>query len=953
MNRIVIFRQFVLVLLCCLFMGEGLQGQAGRMMNLRIEEFSGTTGPPAGIVNSVSRTENGLMAICTNQGLYVYDGYSFRHYLEDYPGLRDICYRACEWAFFRDGKVYMVFSTGIKIVDLKTGTVQWKTDLTESTRIVFAGIFNNTLYTVHLAGEIRASSLVDLSAVKRYSISRISDGYRINDRSFLIHTFEGELYRLHVGDSLELISKEVQKPKHLKLHFNVKGDIIGASNEEKLVWGDTIQSLEFPFRSFVSQKYPSWEQLKCDQFFQFQPNFLCVVVNKTAFFIEGSKESSSLYLETESFRALYRLRNRQILASCYSGMMHLDSSGKLLQRLPDISLSHSMFQDRFQSGQVYALTTRDGICAFNEATGKFEKGLYGTKGLHLNGQYAETDSTRIVFGMAFFRFDEKHHTVRKIEITGLKREGIWDLVSLKGNRYLAAVANGIAVVDFGKHSIQMVYKGSCRWLIRPSGENKVLAGIIGKGIYTIDLHTLEVEEFTRHELNKLAFIFPYSGIYRKSSNELFLGTGSGLYRVSLATGFTQKMVTMLGEYNSSSLLLLDENHLLAGGVHGIELIKFGHIPTQEKYPIVPIISEWRRHKVNGELKIAFDIGKRSLIIEPSDLETELVICTPMDFLKQEFVWRYRITGIHKQWIVKHSQPGQRAIISLSNLDAGNYRLELQVRKPETDWGAMQTWDLKVVPKWYNTWWVQLLVIILCIFIIVLLVNGYYRQRSRKGLEKLQYMTLQNELVQSELRTLRNQLNPHMFANSMQTIQYFILSKSKVEAAEYVAKYSHLMRKNLDNGAHDFVSLHEEIEFIQEYCSLESMRRSEKLNFSLVVDPSIDPQTISIPSMIIQPFVENAFKHGKAPENSDELHVGIHFYCRDNRELVCTIENSIEFAQATHVNRLVSGIEISKSRLQLYNNFMHQNGRTSFSITGNTFTCEIVIPFKHTVSELTT
>ena len=120
----------------------------------------------------------------------------------------------------------------------------------------------------------------------------------------------------------------------------------------------------------------------------------------------------------------------------------------------------------------------------------------------------------------------------------------------------------------------------------------------------------------------------------------------------------------------------------------------------------------------------------------------------------------------------------------------------------------------------------------------------------------------------ELRAIRSQMNPHFIFNALSSIQNLINRSANQEANEYLIDFSRLLRKVLATSEKKLVSLSDEIEQLQLYLKLEQLRFP--FSYSLTVDNNIEPDAIEIPGMLIQPFIENAVKHGIAPRGTGEI-----------------------------------------------------------------------------------
>lgn len=155
----------------------------------------------------------------------------------------------------------------------------------------------------------------------------------------------------------------------------------------------------------------------------------------------------------------------------------------------------------------------------------------------------------------------------------------------------------------------------------------------------------------------------------------------------------------------------------------------------------------------------------------------------------------------------------------------------------------------------------IIIIIIGIFSVIFFVIFINRKNKlvQEQLEtKLRNQKRQHEL---ELKALRGQLNPHFIHNSLNSIQYFI-QKNNVEASEdYLAKFSTLIRQFFDFSRRKTVSLQEEINFLKNYLEIEKLRFEDKIDYKIEVCKNLDIEEENIPSLILQPSVENSINHG--------------------------------------------------------------------------------------------
>ena len=172
-------------------------------------------------------------------------------------------------------------------------------------------------------------------------------------------------------------------------------------------------------------------------------------------------------------------------------------------------------------------------------------------------------------------------------------------------------------------------------------------------------------------------------------------------------------------------------------------------------------------------------------------------------------------------------------------------------------------------------------VIFCLSIILI------RQKvsKRRAIEKAE---AQHKMAELELQSLRAQLNPHFMFNSLNAIQELILKDDNDNSHLYLSRFSELLRVLLDNANQSFVSIRKEINLLELYLSLENLRIPD-LKYSIEVDPSIDTNKMTIPNMMLQPYIENAIWHGLSPKKGDRnLSVRIR---RKEELIVCEVEDN--------------------------------------------------------------
>ncbi len=177
-------------------------------------------------------------------------------------------------------------------------------------------------------------------------------------------------------------------------------------------------------------------------------------------------------------------------------------------------------------------------------------------------------------------------------------------------------------------------------------------------------------------------------------------------------------------------------------------------------------------------------------------------------------------------------------------------------------------------------------------------------------------------TEMEQKQLLAQMNPHFIFNCLNSIQHFVMNNDKLNANRYLADFALLMRQTLDNSKDGIISLSREIEYLENYLSFEHMRFKDKFTYAIECAPDIDTEVIELPSMIVQPFVENAIRHGLCKLEDRMGYLKIRFYKQANF-LCCEVDDNgigIEAAQKLKDHNYIKyqshGMELTTRRLAL-------------------------------------
>lgn len=187
--------------------------------------------------------------------------------------------------------------------------------------------------------------------------------------------------------------------------------------------------------------------------------------------------------------------------------------------------------------------------------------------------------------------------------------------------------------------------------------------------------------------------------------------------------------------------------------------------------------------------------------------------------------------------------------------------------------------------------------------------------------------LKLEATKLQLKALRAQMNPHFMYNALNSIQNFITSNEITFAAKYLAKFARLMRQSLDYSDLEIISLEKEVEFLDDYLYInEKLRFEDSLKYTITIDDEIEEDILGVPTMIVQPYVENAIEHGLRTKKNGLIQ--LNFKMLDEDTILCVIEDNgigrekarqLQMQDAQYQNHRSKGTFVTEKRLQILHN----------------------------------
>ncbi len=244
---------------------------------------------------------------------------------------------------------------------------------------------------------------------------------------------------------------------------------------------------------------------------------------------------------------------------------------------------------------------------------------------------------------------------------------------------------------------------------------------------------------------------------------------------------------------------------------------------------------------------------------------------------KDLIYNIKMEGLDQDWL-----PSETGKAEYPSLAPGEYNLLIKAKTLNSDWSDITSIYFYVsTPFWKRVWFIVLMVLLF--LLSTLLLTYLYIENSKKR------DAFQTRLRESRLTALRSQMNPHFMFNSLNSIQEFIFLNDKKSANKYLARFSKLMRIILDMSDMNVIPLEKEIEALELYLELENMRFDGELQYKITTQKELNIDSFNLPSMLIQPYVENAIKHGLM-HKSENRKLNIHFSFK-NQDLICEVDDN--------------------------------------------------------------
>ncbi len=449
---------------------------------------------------------------------------------------------------------------------------------------------------------------------------------------------------------------------------------------------------------------------------------------------------------------------------------------------------------------------------------------------------------------------ERKNGVKDLQISYMTQDSLGKMWYATQNGHLGYIKNN-NVTHLGNILNQ---KTAIRTLL--FHKNKLFIGTEGRGIWWSEIDKISVKKLKGRKK-------PYSeNIYQMifdDQNNLWAGSERGVDKIELNQ--SNDIVDIFHFGRNDGFLGIEtclnavtkdrEGNLWFGAIYGLTKYK----PTETtKATIKPrLFYEDVEVAYRSVDSINLNIWANSdhvLKLKPNQTELSFSYKTIDLDHPNDIQYRFRLNN--SEWSPWSSENKQ----NLAGLAYGAHYFSAQSRNYRWEESDITTFRFFIDSPIYEKTWFQLAVLAVILLILGGYGLSYIRRVKQKNREERKRLEMQNHLLSLEQKALRLQMNPHFIFNALNGIKAMGTSNPQ-RMNNTINTFAVLLRETLINSRKDYITLDQEIQTLKHYIEIEQLMASKPFTYNISVDSDLDPEEILIPPMLIQPFVENAVRHG--------------------------------------------------------------------------------------------
>lgn len=887
-------------------------------------------------VYDIFEDKDNFMWFATDKGLCQFNGYTFQYFSQDgMTSKAGTCIKQDTfgriWYENFDGYLYYVEKNQLKKLNQNKSIGYFK-----------YGIIQNQLYIIN-KNTVDVYDLRTLSLIKEIELNTDNNKY-IFFTDNTIYIFANQLIVIHNDH----IQQKIDLPKDFSENFN---SILVEKTKDGLLIGSKFSNYCYLFSNdqFIRKELNLENTIVQNLSWCNNKNWLCTTTGIIEMdCVLGTKRN---FFDGTNISYIYKTKNNNYwISTLTEGLFYIEDFDTQF-----ISSKESLTSLCFKNEQLIGGTKNDKILALEK--NQF-KTIFTGKDNHQMGQvFHDKLSNQLYFTSSKFgvlnselkltkelpiavksvcAVDHKYIAFAASSSSGLIKtnensKSEWDLVykafiELKNLNYnniiinakgkstafdsinktiYFATNNGLFYIGQNGLLPELKYKNTSLNITKLSYEKGIIYACNG------DLNVYQINKNIISEIN-----FPT--IIQKENVEktilkdrlLFIITNKYIFEFDLRIKKLKQIIHINSNIEVSDIILKNNSYYISTN-RGLILKK------QEVYNRSNPTFVIKDIKVND--KIIDNLKLNDLSYNENNIHIDYSFLSPTPFEEHELLYRINESQWQKADILNPE-------IVLNSLNHGSYTIEFVLNS-----------DLKNTTKIHfiinRPFWLQFPFIFGVSVVLLVFIYWYYRINIKK-IEKrnqlvLDKINLEKNVNKSKLKAIKSQMNPHFFYNALNTLQSFILSNEKRLAIDYLSKFSNLTRTILEMTEKDFISISEEVKTLQLYLDIEKGRFDEDFSYEIQVGKNIDQESIKIPTMLLQPYVENAVKHGLLHKQGDKK-VIISFETENNELLISIDDNGIGRQKSNELNQIKNknhqsfATEALQNRIDLLNEYNHKN-----------------------------
>ena len=916
-----------------LFATQVANGQNPYNFIIGAEEFSTMD------IYGINQSKDGVYWIVGNKGLHSYDGYVFTKY-ENPKQLSSSLFNLKQ---DYNGDIYCNNFNGqiFRIKNNKMELFHTVPDSLLSSYIGFDFLSDNTLvvyskycYKITNEDELKIQFKIAANARANLNVERDNQGY------LLSHNRNDFLFKVspNATDSFPIILPEKAFANPLQtvnyqdrdiFILTENGDVMKAElTDSAMHLRNKLINTSFSKKNLYTTANKLWlvDEVKGVS------SYPIPLINEM-----NSTIADSAIFENFFISSVFEDQDQNILLGTFgSGIIIIPKTGIKQNIVPSLNITQLTLAD---SGNLY-LGDENGHIYLYDYVADSIKLVYdrGVKKIDLL-EYFPSDQRLFFMAEEFTQIDEP------LDAVVTNSGAVKDVAQVEKNTYLLATNSGIIHIFKSKNRIGRRYLSEKRraYSIAYNSTLGKIAYGSSSGLFILDKEGIQQSELTFKGKTIIAFDLIYSpvgllistkkyGLLKEGNNglEAFINEKSGLLGNSI-NQFKIKGAKIYIASEKGFQIFDTKGKLLQTLSHSDGLtstiIKDFEVSDNDLWLLhnfglqrIPLVS-LNQNRIALKIKEVLLFSNDSLIsvanyskLNYQQNRIRIKINAPSLSIQQDISYSFLLQGIDYQAIEKSYHDNT---VEYNALPPGEYTFSanLNFKGKILDSEILNFTILK--PFWLRWWFITLCVVILAAVIYLIF------QNRLKALEKQAFYI--NEINSSKLTALQSQMNPHFIFNALNSIQDYIMRNERKVAGKYLGKFADLMRIYLNSSELKSITLKEEVNALQLYLELEKLRFGDSLVFNISVDDGLHEHNISFPSLLIQPYAENALKHGLFHKTGQKL-LDISFRISDNNQfLECELlDNGIGRRRSGEINKMSNPNHVSfsttaaKRRIDLIN-----------------------------------